>query len=109
METRIDRLLCLSVCLAGFLAGFPNTTVAQAPRPREAVLLETDSQASRRLETAREQIKAGQWDEAITLLRQAADQQGDKLLAVGQGRYLTVQTCCDMLLASLPPDALKIY
>lgn len=75
----------------------------------EAVFLDTDGNAVKKLGQARDFLAAGQWSDAVDLLRQIVDQHNEKLVPASPGRYVNVQTYCDMLLASLPPEGLKIY
>ena len=80
-----------------------------ATRAGESVFLDTDSAAVKKLESGRDLLRAEQWGEAIGLLRQIAEQHGDKLVSISRGRYVNVQTYCNMLQARLPPAGLKIY
>jgi hypothetical protein len=92
------------------------TLVAPAQAQRDftvsaasSVLLDTDAAASKMLGAARDFLAARQWGDAIDLLRQTADQHGDRLVAIERGRYVNVQTSADILLSSLPPEGLKLY
>ncbi len=73
---------------------------------RESVLLQTDGLAGKQIAAARKHLAAGQWEEAVPLMRLAADQHGDKLVDIAPGRYVSVQNCCDRLLTTLSPSAL---
>lgn len=107
---RIRRAVLTGVLAAlGLCSGRPDASFAQGRNFREAVLLRTEAIAVRRLESARQHLKAGQWEEAVPLLRQAADQHGDTWVPVGDGRYLPVQVCSEMLLSTLPAEALADY
>ena len=50
-----------------------------------------------------------QWDEALDILGQLAESSEGKLLAVTNRRYLSLRACCQLQLAALPPEALKLY
>lgn len=80
-----------------------------ALQPAAAVFLDTDFVAGKMLGAARDFIAARQWEDAIELLRQIADQHGERLVAIEPGRYVNVQTITDILIASLPPEGLKLY
>lgn len=74
-----------------------------------SVQLDTDAAAAKMLGAARDFLGARQWGDAIDLLRQTADQHGDRLVAIEPGRYVNVQMSADILLSSLPPEGLKLY
>ena len=50
-----------------------------------------------------------QWDEAVEILRQLSETSEDKLLAVSPHRFIGLRDWCQLRLASLPPEALKLY
>ena len=50
-----------------------------------------------------------QWDQAVETLRQAASSAAGKLVAATPQRWITVREACQMRLAALPPEALKLY
>ncbi|HEY3969741.1 MAG TPA: PQQ-binding-like beta-propeller repeat protein [Planctomycetaceae bacterium] len=83
----------------------PDFTVSPAP----SVLLDTDPAASKMLGAARDFLAARQWADAIDLLRQTAEQHGERLVAIEPGRYVNVQMSADILLSSLPAEGLKLY
>jgi outer membrane protein assembly factor BamB len=80
-------------------------TISAAPN----ISLDTDAASSKMLGAARDFLAARQWADAIDLLRQTADQYGERLVAIEPGRYVNVQTSADILLSSLPPEGLKLY
>ena len=82
-----------------------DATMQAAP----AVLLDTDPVAAKMLGAARDYLAARQWGDAVDLLRQIADQHGERLVAIEPGRYVNVQTFADILIASMPPEGLKLY
>ena len=50
-----------------------------------------------------------QWDEAVEILRQLAESSDGRLTAVTSRRFVSLRAWCQMQLASLPPEALKLY
>lgn len=60
-------------------------------------------------ERAKTLLAARQWDEAIEILRQLMEGSEGVLMAVGPRRYVRLGDWCQMQLAALPPEALKIY
>ena len=101
------KLLLLVVSLAIALpAQAQRESTAQAAPP---VLLDTDPAAAKMLGAARDYLAAREWADAIDLLRQIAEHHGERLVAIEPGRYVSVQTCSDILLSSLPPEGLALY
>jgi outer membrane protein assembly factor BamB len=68
-----------------------------------------DGAALAHLERAKECLKAEQWDEAVETLRQVMENAEGKLLAVTPWRYVNLSDACQLQLAALPPEALKLY
>jgi len=107
------RILVRRICLALF-ACLTLATPVQAQRDSAiqaapSVLLDTDPVAAKMLGAARDYLAARQWGDAVDLLRQIADQHGERLVAIEPGRYVAVQTFADILIASMPPEGLKLY
>ena len=50
-----------------------------------------------------------QWDEAVEILRQLAESSEGKLLGVTSRRYVSLPEWCQLQVAALPPEALKLY
>ena len=50
-----------------------------------------------------------QWDEAVETLRQVMESAEGKLLEVAPGHFVNLSDACQMQLAALPPEALKLY
>ena len=108
---KVFRLhLRLGLALA---VGLNMTSAALAQReqsqPAPAVALDTDPVAAKMLGAARDYLVARQWADAVDLLRQIADQHGERLVAIEPGRYVNVQTFVDILIASMPPEGLHRY
>jgi outer membrane protein assembly factor BamB len=76
----------------------------------ESVQLDrADDVALAHLERARACVKEHQWDEAVETLRQVMENSEGKLLAVTPWRYVNLCDACQMRLAALPPEALRLY
>ena len=61
------------------------------------------------LERAKACLAEHQWDEAVETLRQVMENAEGKLLAVTPWRYVNLGDACQLQLAALPPEALKLY
>jgi outer membrane protein assembly factor BamB len=118
ISERTFRVHCFSSIASASLMAFCACLLGGAPAlaQREAtlqaapsVLLDTDPVAAKMLGAARDYLAARQWGDAVELLRQIADQHGDRLVAIEPGRFVNVQTFADILIASMPPDGLKLY
>jgi outer membrane protein assembly factor BamB len=70
---------------------------------------ELDAAGRARLQQVDDLLAKRQWNEAVEILRQAAETGGDKLISVSPGHYISLNTWCRRRLAALPPEALKIY
>ena len=60
-------------------------------------------------ERAKALLADRQWDEALEILGQLAESPEGKLLAVTNRRYVSLRAWCQLQLAALPPEALKLY
>ena len=60
-------------------------------------------------ERAKALLADRQWDEAVEILRQLAESSDGKLLGVTNRRYVSLREWCQLQLAALPPEALKLY
>jgi hypothetical protein len=70
---------------------------------------QVDNAVRVQLERAKALLADRQWDEAINIFRQMAEDQEGKLVAVGGRRYVGLREWCQWQLAALPPEALRIY
>ncbi len=50
-----------------------------------------------------------QWEEAVETLLEVMEQSGGRLLGVTERRFVSVRDYCHLQLASLPPEALRLY
>ncbi|MCH7686815.1 MAG: PQQ-binding-like beta-propeller repeat protein [Planctomycetes bacterium] len=106
----------LSKAVAVLLVAFGNQTAGiahaqQNTRERftESVSIEVETSVRKKLGTVRDYLALKQWDEAINLLVQLSSTQGDALIEESPGRYLNVELYCNLILAGLPEEALKVY
>ncbi|MBI5761771.1 MAG: PQQ-like beta-propeller repeat protein [Planctomycetales bacterium] len=105
--------MILHLCPLWFL--LCSLVVAQGQPPmvastrRDAITLDVDSVAVKKLGAVRDLIAAQQWRQAIDLLNQIATQHGDKLTPSGPNRFVSVATQCQLLLTNLPADGLRVY
>ena len=68
-----------------------------------------DGAALAHLERAKACLAEHQWDEAVETLRQVMENAEGKLLAVTPWHYVNLSDACQLQLAGLPPEALKLY
>src|SRR5580692_2971395 len=68
-----------------------------------------DAAALANLERAKACLADRQWDEAVETLRQVMENAEGKLLAVTPWRYVNLSDACQMRLAAMPAEALKLY
>jgi outer membrane protein assembly factor BamB len=102
------------ITLTAFVVAMSLASQAEAQRdstaqPAPPALLDTDPAAAKMLGAARDYLAARNWAGAVDLLRQIAEHHGERLVAIEPGRYVNVQTCCDILLSSLPSAGLALY
>jgi len=70
---------------------------------------EATSVAKTHLERVKAFLATEQWDEAIETLRQVMENDGDKVTAVNESRYISIRDYCHLQIATLPPSALQLY
>jgi outer membrane protein assembly factor BamB len=68
-----------------------------------------DANVVAQLERVQVCLNDHQWEQAVETLRQAAGSSPGKLIAVTPQRFITVRQACQIKLAGLPPEALKLY
>ncbi len=102
--------------LALFLAVEPAR--AQPPLPGRTSRYElsgtvqldrADDHVLKALERVRTHLADKQWAEAVDTLCQVMEQSGTKLFPVTERRLIGVRDYCHLQLASLPPEALRLY
>ncbi len=110
--------LCAAAALAGalFWAGWPVWAQQGELSPGEPFelsdtvqldLAETTTLAL--LERARTGLANEQWEEAIQTLRHVSEAAGEKLMPVSEWRYVSLRDYCQMHLAAMPAEGLRIY
>ena len=91
--------------------------VAGGPRPGSSFYPETDYAAETILRNAENNVRAGQWADAIDLYQRVIREHGGALVAVpndpastgGTTLFIDVSRYCQTRIARLPPEALGIY
>jgi outer membrane protein assembly factor BamB len=68
-----------------------------------------DGPSLAQLERAKAFIADQKWDEAIETLRQTMENAEGKLIAINENRFVGLAEYCQMQLALLPPEALRLY
>lgn len=104
------RHLILTLLLAA--SGLRPLSIAEAQQPtrfRSPVSVGVEPQIVKTLETAREHIREGQWEQAIPILQEMIETGGDAMVPLEQGRFGNVSEFCHLLIASLPPAGLAEY
>jgi cellulose synthase operon protein C len=115
------RTTCLaSAFVAGtiLLVGWSESLMAQWPGAvpasqfelSDAVQLDqVDNTVRAQLDRVSALLADRQWGEAIEILRQLAETTEGKLLDVAPHRFVPLRDWCQLRLAALPPEALKLY
>src|SRR5262245_27528407 len=106
---RISIELCRVGMAVAVCASLATPAEAQREQAVPSVFIDTDPVAAKMLGAARDFLAARQWGDAVDLLRQIADQHGDRLVAIEPGRCVNVQTYADILIASMPSAGLQHY
>ncbi|WP_166831529.1 outer membrane protein assembly factor BamB family protein [Thalassoroseus pseudoceratinae] len=85
---------------------------AQAPQTppfQERIVLDTELTTVKQMGAVEDFIRDGQWSDAIEKLRQIRGDQPESLVPIRFGRYVTVDTYADLILANFPPAGLSVY
>jgi outer membrane protein assembly factor BamB len=104
--------LCLSLLTAGttiaqqFQFGFATPTAAELTPPRVDIV---SGPTAARLEQARALAADKNWEEVVDIYRQLIAGDTGRVVALGDGLYLSLRTYCQLQLARLPAEALAIY
>lgn len=114
VERQRPRLSRQRICCVLLILGVGGVQSGHAQRDGagsggEMVFLDADTAASKKLGAARDLLTARQWSDGIDLIRQIAEQHGDRLVGIAPGRYVGVRTYCDILLSVMPEEGLKLY
>jgi hypothetical protein len=107
-------LLAAAILLAGrsalVQAQWPGAVPSSQFELADAVQLDQADNAVRaQLDRADALLADRQWDEAVELLRQLAETSEGKLIDVAPHRFIPLGAWCQLRLAALPPEALKLY
>ncbi len=101
---RILTLLFFLASAAPVSAQFAATKLSQ-----EAMTLDLDSAATKRLASIEDFVAEKQWDAVATLLRQTQSEKPDRLVAISPGWYVSVTRFCQSQAALLPTPGLTAY
>jgi cellulose synthase operon protein C len=94
--------------LGGFALALALTPARAADPPPVPLPGESRGTASR-LAEARKLLAAKKWDDAVAVLQSVLDSAGNDLVPLSPRRSLCARRLCHVLLAGLPPDALRRY
>lgn len=105
-----SRRLC-TTSAAVLICGVSVVALAQPPvNPfQESVSLNTDTTVVKRLGMVKDYLAEQRWEDAIELLQEIAAAQGDVLVPLSPGRYISTSMYCNLVLANLPPEGLVAY
>lgn len=78
-------------------------------RFRRLVSVGVEPQIVKTLETAREHIREGQWEQAIPILQELIESGSDSLIPLEPGRFGNVAQHCHLLISLLSPAGLTEY
>jgi outer membrane protein assembly factor BamB len=107
-------VLAAAVAVAGWPQSLPAQWGGMFPSSQfelsDAVQLDQADPAVRaQLDRVKPLLADRQWDEAVEILRQLAETSEGKLLAIAPHRFIGLRDWCQLRLAALPPEALKLY
>lgn len=105
---RLTASILAAIVTAGSVLA-AQTPDAPPQRFRESVSLDTDSSVVKKLGTIDDYLAVQQWAQAIDILAEIANEHGQSLVQVSQGRYLNVGRYTNILLAGLPAEGLAEY
>lgn len=97
--------------LAAVVVCLTNAVTHAQPliRFRSPVSVGVEPQIVKTVETAREHIREGQWEQAIPILQELIETNGDSMVPLEAGRFGSVADFCHLLISSLPPAGLTEY
>jgi outer membrane protein assembly factor BamB len=113
----LQRILLLAIILTAYFAGdrslhaqfFGPTAGGQFELAEGVQLDRVEGTVLAQLERVKSFLADEKWDEAIETLRQLMEGSEEKLIAVTDRRYVGLRDYCQLQLAALPPDAMKLY
>jgi len=109
MPNRRVSLFAGLLIASGFLTA-AQTAAAQDPvRFRRLVSVGVEPQVVKILETAREHIREGQWEQAIPILQELIETGSDSLIPLEPGRFGNVAWYCHLLISDMSPAGLAEY
>ncbi len=116
MENRGWRVLGLHyfaiLCFLFTILDVEDALFAQAPQTppfQERIVLDTELTIIKQMGAVEDFFRDEQWSDAIEKLRQIRVEKPESLVPVRFGRYVTVETYADLMLANFPPAGLAVY
>jgi hypothetical protein len=115
---KISWFVCTVVAAFIVVGGPPESLLAQwggmFPSGQfelsDAVQLDqVDTAIRAQLDRVKPLLADRQWDEVVEILRQLSETSEGKLLGVTPHRFISLRDWCQLRLAALPPEALKLY
>jgi outer membrane protein assembly factor BamB len=110
------RRFCWAAALAALVAclgtsgAWAQFQISNRYELSEAVYLdEIDNAGKTHLTQFNTLLEAGQWGEALDALRQLDESNGNRLIDVGERRYISVRDYCQQRLCAAPAEALELY
>ena len=107
-------VLAVATLAAGWAESLPAQWGGMVPSGQfelsDAVQLDQVETAVRaHLDRVKPLLADRQWDEAVEILRQLSETSEGRLLGVSPHRFIGLRDWCQLRLAALPPEALKLY
>jgi outer membrane protein assembly factor BamB/tetratricopeptide (TPR) repeat protein len=109
---RLRAVFCTSLLIAStafaqqIQFGFEPPAQAELTPPRVEVV---SGPTAARLEQARALAANESWDEAVDIYRKLIAEDTNRVVALNDGRYVSLRTYCHLQLAGLPAEALSAY
>ena len=109
---RLSAVFCTSLLIAGtavsqqFQFGFEPPTQAELTPPRVDVV---SGPTAARLEQAKALAADQNWDEAVDAYRKLIAEDIERVVAIDDGRYISLRAYCHLQLSRLPAEALSAY
>ena len=87
----------------------PAKLAGQGTRFRESVTLQIDSKVAKSIATAQDFVAEKKWSQAIPILQQIIENNGDAIVPLETGRYVNAADFCHWLISRFPDDGLRLY
>lgn len=100
---------CVGLTNAQAIAQPPAKVAGQPARFRESVTLQIDSKVAKSIATAQDFVAEKKWSQAIPVLQQIIENNGDSIVPLETGRYGNAADFCHLLISRFPDEGLKLY